>query len=253
MWQQVSDVYVADQYGLGMDAFFEGDNEFARQAMIGTMMVAVRHGFLDGTLDISDTAYEELMQMLISAYLESIAENGDMTCCHHTCGNPSLDTFMAGSISALGLTIDQETLDAYTEIREKITEIERVPEQIPVVKPTTTPTQPHSREPSVKLDFSNNRKGTYPSDWEKVSDKTETSAGTSNETSEHIGGIGEDASRRANPSEGSESNYMEGQEMTVEKSEKFSTGLSFSGAPMLGMILVIALMIIIYWGYRRRK
>jgi len=79
MWQQVSDVYVADQYGLGMDAFFEGDNEFARQAMIGTMMVAVRHGFRDGSMDISDTAYEELMQMLISAYLESIAENGDMT------------------------------------------------------------------------------------------------------------------------------------------------------------------------------
>ncbi len=40
--------------------------------------------------------------------------------------------------------------------------------------------------------------------------------------------------------------------MTVEKSEKLSTGLSFSGAPMLGMILVIALMVIIYWGYRRR-
>lgn len=41
--------------------------------------------------------------------------------------------------------------------------------------------------------------------------------------------------------------------MTVEKSEKFYTGLSFSGAPMIGMILVIALMVIIYWGYRRRR
>ena len=111
---------------------------------------------------------------------------------------------------------------------------------------------PPPQESSVKPDLSNNGKGTYPPDWEKVSDKTETSAGISNETSEHIGGIGEDASRHANPSEGSESNYLEGQEMTVEKSEKLGTGLSFSGAPMLGMILVIVLMIIIYWGYRKR-
>jgi len=41
--------------------------------------------------------------------------------------------------------------------------------------------------------------------------------------------------------------------MTVEKSEKSSNMLSFSGAPMIGMILVIALMVVIYWGYRRRK
>jgi len=55
-----------------------------------------------------------------------------------------------------------------------------------------------------------------------------------------------------NPSKQSGSNYVEGSEMTVEKQEKFNTGLSFSGAPMLGIVLVIALMIIIYWGYRRR-
>jgi cobalamin biosynthesis Mg chelatase CobN len=48
------------------------------------------------------------------------------------------------------------------------------------------------------------------------------------------------------------SDYVEGHEMTVEKSEKSSTGLSFSGAPMIGMVLVIALMIAIYLGYRRR-
>ncbi len=66
-----------------------------------------------------------------------------------------------------------------------------------------------------------------------------------------------DVSMPASPSEASNpsepSDYIEGSEMEVEESEKFNTGLSFSGAPMLGMVLVIALMIIIYWGYRRRR
>jgi cobalamin biosynthesis Mg chelatase CobN len=55
-----------------------------------------------------------------------------------------------------------------------------------------------------------------------------------------------------NPSRQSESNYVEGTEMTVETSKESSTGLSFSGAPMIGMVLAIALMVVIYWGYRRR-
>jgi cobaltochelatase CobN len=62
------------------------------------------------------------------------------------------------------------------------------------------------------------------------------------------GGVGKDAnpSEQSNPSE----DYVEGYEMEVETSE--FGGLSFSGAPMIGMVLVIALMVVIYWGYRRR-
>jgi cobalamin biosynthesis Mg chelatase CobN len=71
------------------------------------------------------------------------------------------------------------------------------------------------------------------------------------------GGVGTDVSqpvesvKESKPSEPSD--YVEGSEMEVETSKKFYTGLSFSGAPMLGMLLVIALMVIIYWGYRRRR
>ncbi len=67
------------------------------------------------------------------------------------------------------------------------------------------------------------------------------------------GGVGKDTGKPANPSEQSNPSeeYVEGYEMEVETSE-FSTGLSFTGAPMIGMVLVIALMVVIYWGYRRR-
>jgi len=253
MWQGVYDVYAADQYGLGMDTFFEGDNAFARQAMIGRMIETVRKEHWEGSLDF-DT-YTEIMQTLVSEYMESVVESNRMCCCHHTCGNPLLDKYMAGLVSMPGIYIEPEILDEYARILEDATKEESaVKGMSEEPKPTHTP-EPESTptpEPSGQ-DFSNNGKGTYPPDWENVSDKTQTSAGISNETSEHIGGIGEDASRQANPSKQSESNYVEGSEMTVEKSEKFNTGLSFSGAPMLGMILVIALMVVIYWGYRRRR
>jgi cobaltochelatase CobN len=245
-WNRIYDVYINDKYEIGVDDFLRSENPAAYQSMTARMLEAVRTGYWDGSLDISAETHQEIMQTLISEYMESIVENGGMTCCHHTCGNPLLDEYLAGRISMLGLDIDQKIIDECAEIWEETTETESALEQIRMEEPETS-------TPSESSVNSNNGKGTYPPDWENVSDKTETSAGTSNETSEHIGGIGEDASRRANPSEGSESNYQEGQEMTVEKSDKFNTGLSFSGAPMIGMLLVIALMVIIYWGYRRRR
>ena len=76
----------------------------------------------------------------------------------------------------------------------------------------------------------------------------------SNETAEE-GGFGEDISLPIDPSEQPKkaTDYVEGYEMEVETSRKFSNMLSFSGAPMIGIILVIALMVVIYWGYRRRR
>jgi cobalamin biosynthesis Mg chelatase CobN len=90
----------------------------------------------------------------------------------------------------------------------------------------------------------NNGDGTYPPGWFNETEKEEE------------GGSGMDVTRPASSSEASKpsgsSDYIEGSEMTVETSKDFSTGLSFSGAPMIGMVLVIALMVVIYWGYRRR-
>ena len=76
----------------------------------------------------------------------------------------------------------------------------------------------------------------------------------SNETAEE-GGFGEDITIPVDPSEQPKkaTDYVEGYEMIVETSKEFSNMFSFSGAPLLGMILVIALMVIIYWGYRRRR
>jgi cobalamin biosynthesis Mg chelatase CobN len=93
---------------------------------------------------------------------------------------------------------------------------------------------------------SGDRSGTHPPEHGETPARSHTSSTASNETATE-GGIGTNVDQPMTPSKQSESNYVEGSEMTVEKSEKFT------GAPMLGMILVIALMVIIYWGYRRRR
>jgi cobaltochelatase CobN len=224
VWQEVYDVYVGDQYGLGMGEFFEGDTAYAYQSIVGRLLETVRKGYWT-------PASDDVLRQLVTAYIESIADTGYVTCCHHTCGNPLLDEYIRGLISTLGITIDQETMDEYERIMDEM-------------RGDTSAKTSEDKSESDDGSGSNNGDGTYPPGW-------------SNETEKEEGGSGMDVSMPASSSEASKpsepSDYIEGSEMAVEKSEKFNTGLSFSGAPMLGMILVIALMVIIYWGYRRRQ
>jgi len=225
VWQQISDVYVGDTYDLGLGEFFEGDTAYAYQSMIGRLLETVRKGYWT-------PADDNVLRQLVAEYIESIADAGYVTCCHHTCANPLLDEYIRGLISALGITIDQETMDEYNRIMDEMRGA------------TPAKTSEGESESDDDADGNNNGDGTYPPGW-------------FNETEKEDGGSGMDVTRPASSSEASKpsgpSDYIEGSEMTVETSKNFSTGLSFSGAPMIGMILVIALMVSIYWGYRRRR
>jgi len=49
------------------------------------------------------------LNQLVSDYVKSVVESG-VACCHHTCGNPTFDQFIAGQMSVAGVTKeDQET------------------------------------------------------------------------------------------------------------------------------------------------
>ena len=151
------------------------------------------------------------------------------TCCVNCCGNPLLDEYIAGLISQF--SISPELVETYMKIRDDAAG--------------------RTNELSDSGGSSSGRDGTYPPEQDETSTKSHASSTASNETTTE-GGVGTNVDQPMNPSKQSESNYVEGSEMEVETSKKFNTGLTFSGAPMLGMILVIALMVIIYWGYRRR-
>ncbi|MEA3325571.1 MAG: cobaltochelatase subunit CobN, partial [Euryarchaeota archaeon] len=229
MWKEFYDVYVMDKYELGLEEWFDKENPWARQSMNARMLEATRK--LDGEDNLYWDASDEIVQNLVKEYVKSVADNG-ATCCHHTCGNPTLDSYILGVISMPGV-ISDETASKYREVMSQITGMQ-------------------STSAQSDDSGSGSRSSTHPPERGETPTRSHTSSTASNETTTE-GGVGTNVDQPMNPSKQSESNYVEGSEMTVEKSEKFNTGLSFSGAPMLGMLLVITLMVIIYWGYRRRR
>ena len=225
MWQQAYDIYAADIYDLGLSDFFDENNPYAYQSMTGRMLEMVRKGYWNPSDDVLKT--------LVSDYVESIVENG-VTCCHHTCGNPLLDKFVSGIMSMPGVVSDED-FATYREIMDAVKMVQ---------------------DAAGQSGNSGGRSGTgtYPPEWENQEDQSESSS--SSRTNETIteGGVGTDANQPEGKASLSEpSDYVEGTEMEVETQEKFTTQVSFSGAPMIGLILVILLAAVIYWGYRRRE
>ncbi|MCK4459832.1 MAG: cobaltochelatase subunit CobN, partial [Methanosarcinales archaeon] len=240
VWDQVYATYITDP---AMSDWIKQNNPYAYQSMTARMLEAARKRDSEGNpYWAADTV---VIESLVKEYVESVAENG-ATCCHHTCGNPLLDDYVNGIISAPNSELVSSDVAAkYRDTMDAAAGRESVASQ-PIDADTGG--------------SSGGGDGTYPPDWFDDTDTEDTvqqsrsSTSTTNETVRE-GGVGTDVSqpvesvKESNPSE----DYVEGSEMTVEKQEKFNTGLSFSGAPMIGMILVIALMVIIYWGYRRRR
>ena len=239
VWDQVFETYVNDRV---MSDWLKQNNPYAYQSLTARMLEATRK--LDAEGDPYWDATDEAIESLVAEYMESVAKNG-ATCCHHTCGNPLLDDYVSGIISALDSDVVSPDVAAkYWETMDAVAGRESASSQ-----PADT-------------DTGSSGGGTYPPNWSDKTDETEdmvqqsrSSTSATNETVRD-GGAGTDVSQPAEsakePEPSEPSDYVEGQEMEVEKQEK-SGGLSFSGAPMLGMILVIALMVIIYWGYRRRR
>jgi len=222
-WDRIFEVYVGDKYEIGVHDFLKSESPYAYQSMTARMLEAIRKGYWTP----SDPA---TLKTLVSEYVESVIENGP-ACCHHTCGNLQLDDeYIPGLVSTY---MTPEDYERYLDAMEAATDRSLTSQQ-------------------SSSSSGGDGGGTYPPEHGETPTRSRTSSTASNETATE-GGVGTNVDPPMNPSKQSESNYVEGSEMTVEKSEKFNTGLSFSGAPMLGMVLVIALMVIIYWGYRRRR
>ncbi|NAT10820.1 protoporphyrin IX magnesium chelatase, partial [ANME-1 cluster archaeon AG-394-G06] len=94
MWNQVYDIYVQDKYNLGMKEFFNSNNPYAQQSMTVRMLEAIRKGYWSPSDDVKTA--------LAEAYQKSVDEYG-VTCCHHTCGNPLLQDYQQGIVSASAL------------------------------------------------------------------------------------------------------------------------------------------------------
>jgi len=96
MWNEAYDVYVRDKYDLGLAEWFNESNPYAYQAITARMLEAARKEYWNPP--------EEVKQALAEEYQKSVDEYG-VACCHHTCGNPFLDEYREGILSAPGMEL----------------------------------------------------------------------------------------------------------------------------------------------------
>jgi cobaltochelatase CobN len=91
MWSEVFEVYVQDKYDMGLEDWFNGNNPYAQQSITARMLEAIRKEYWNPSDDVKTA--------LAEAYTKSVEEYG-ITCCGHTCGNPFINDYVSGILSA---------------------------------------------------------------------------------------------------------------------------------------------------------
>lgn len=81
VWQKMYDVYVADEYKLGMEKFFDKSNPAARQQIVARLLEVDRQG------TYQFTAADR--QRLVLEYVRLVSRNG-VACSANVCGNRKL-------------------------------------------------------------------------------------------------------------------------------------------------------------------
>ncbi|WP_440948901.1 cobaltochelatase subunit CobN [Methanosarcina sp. T3] len=223
IWNKVYETYVADSE---LNAELKATNSYAYQSITARMLETA----LEGNWDASD----EVLKNLATEYAESVVENG-VACCHHTCGNPTLNSYVAGLVSVPG----------FTEAIEKATSSEA------------------SQDSSESSSGNSGGHGTgeatvvsKDSTYSNQTSKTNSWESDSNQTSQTSdAGYGVDSPETAPEIRNTaDSNYVEGYEMQKESVEKAENGdFSFSGADIVGILFVVVAMGGIYLGMRRKK
>jgi len=221
MWNEVYETYFQDQYDTGVSEHLKSTNPYAYQAMALNLIESARRGDWNPS--------EEVLEDLAREYAESVVEDG-ACCCHHTCGNPTLNQYVAGLVSVPGFS-------------KAIEEVTKQP--LEEIKPDHD-SGGHKTSLAEKL-----------GEIEETQSEEPASSGSSNQTAmDEDSGYGVDSPDpvpRALEST-ADPDYVEGYEMTKESAENADEGgMSFSGADIAGTLFVLVAAGGIYLGMRRRK
>ena len=216
VWNQVYETYVTNTE---LSSWLKETNPYAYQSIVARMIETIRKENWD--------ASEEIAQNLAKEYAESVVEDG-VTCCHHTCGNPFLDSYIQNLISVPGV-VSKETAEEYKRLMEEATQTGSLE--------ANTGSSGHSSGNTGNPEIINS---------------TSTSQG--NQTAESGGGYGTNVEQAPAPKSSAQaSDYVEGYEMTTESTQKESGGMSFSGADLLGAIFVVFCLGGIYAGFHKKN
>lgn len=216
VWSQILETYIDSGILEGNDKYV-----YSYQSMTGRMIEAIRNGYWDA----SDAQQKQLMK----AYVQSVLEAG-VACCHHTCGNPALDSFIAGQMSVLGLTPEEQ--EKYWEIVKEATDRDK---------------------PSVKIPEKNSSGGGFgtatAADPGQVSQDGEE--GDESADAAQSPGVGMDGTESGTPT------TVSGIEMTVTQFSNsvrdFVQNPSFSSSSIIAIAFVILVVGAVFYGSRKRK
>lgn len=86
VWKKTYDVYVADEYNLGLKGFFDGSNPAMRQNLLARLLEVDRQG----TYRFS----EEERSRMVGEYVRLVSQNG-VACSANVCGNRKLQLSVA--------------------------------------------------------------------------------------------------------------------------------------------------------------
>ena len=220
-WNKMYETYIKDSQNTGVNDFLK-ENPYQYQSITGDLLEVIRKGNWD--------ASNEIVQNLVKEFVESVVRDG-VTCCHHTCGNPLLQEFIQNVMTTTGV-VDTATAAEYQRLME---EAQKTP-----TESTTTETESISR--------SSSQTGTE-------LNIVEPGTSSSNQTMMSDSGAGMDANTPVqDTAKSTPDNYVEGYEMTRESvsQELENSSPSFSGSDILASVFVLALLGMIFVGFRRR-
>ena len=227
MWNEMYDVYIEDKYDLGVNEYLEATNPYAAQSMAATLLESIR-------MDDWNPS-DRVTQNIIKKYVESVVEN-DVTCCHHTCGNPLLDKFIQENMEAAG--VSQQDQEIYKKKMYDATLREVV--QTPQSEQEETVSSRSSSSTGTELKIVESSSG----------------SGSTNQTTVTSSGAGLDAEIPVeNTPKSTQDDYVEGYEMTKQSvtNTESSSSFSLTGSELAASIMVLTGVGAIYVGFWRRR
>jgi cobaltochelatase CobN len=232
LWNEFYQTYMNNPK---MKEFFNQENPHAYQSIAGRMLEADRKGYWENMPD-------SIRSNLVEEYMDSVVENS-AACCHHTCGNILNGEYVQSL--AINYGISDTKIEEFNKAMDLATDQDIYKMSVAEIKIKYEPQVIETPDVTVKKESSGNH-----------ITRSMASSSLSNETSTMKVSMGEDTS--LNPEDAAKStpdNYVEGYEMTKESVplEPEPSPMQFSGADVLGMVLVLSLLGIVFVGFRRRK
>nr|CBH38854.1 hypothetical membrane protein, CobN/magnesium chelatase family [uncultured archaeon] len=211
-------IYIQDMYDMGLKDWFNENNAWARQEMMARMIEATRMQDSEGNpyWTPSDVS---ILKSLAQEYQQSVEKFGPC-CCIVCCGNVLLDTYMQGIISALQPS-EEEQRKRYQGSGDG-SDYTYPYEMLSAAQPSEEEQQEQSR-------------------------KNLSAEGVTNQTtSTGVGTVGEAIVELPEETGETAENIKKGR---VMKEEEPAAALAASGAPLMGLIAVLAILVFVGLGF----